>query len=101
MRYLDYPESWCLDKPYTFTAPVRPCTRGISPSLVVIQRGNNRQAVFYCADDYQQYLDALAHAAEENGCAIHAYVLMTHHIHLLVTPSSEQSVSKMLRFQVF
>jgi putative transposase len=54
--------------------------------LHVIQRGNNREAIFFDDTDYERYADWLAAAATAYGCAIHAYVLMTNHVHLLVTP---------------
>ena len=54
----------------------------------IIQRGNNRSACFYCAEDYQKYLDTLFEQAERYACAVHAYVLMTNHTHLLLTPQS-------------
>ena len=58
----------------------------------VIQRGNNRQAIFFGEDDCQRYRDWLAEAARACGCAIHAYVLMTNHVHLLVTPETAASL---------
>jgi putative transposase len=60
--------------------------------LHVIQRGNNRQPAFFHEDDYELYLGWLKQAAEENDCAVHAYVLMTNHVHLLVTPEHEDSL---------
>jgi putative transposase len=45
--------------------------------LHLIQRGNNREAVFFGAEDYERYCTWLAAASADNGCAIHAYVLMT------------------------
>jgi hypothetical protein len=51
----------------------------------VIQRGNNREPCFFSGGDYRRYLDDLRKAAEKYACAIHAYVLMTNHVHLLVT----------------
>src|SRR5689334_14612262 len=65
--------------------------------LHVIQRGNNRQVTFFDDDDYAQFRTFLAEAADAYGCAIHAYVLMTNHIHLLVTPSRETSVPRMMQ----
>jgi putative transposase len=65
--------------------------------LHVIQRGNNREAVFYCDEDYERYREWLAAAAAENDCAIHAYVLMTNHVHLLVTPDAPESVPRMMQ----
>ena len=54
--------------------------------LHVIERGNNRGAIFLGADNYARYRDWLVEAAGSYGCAIHAYVLTTNHVHLLVTP---------------
>lgn len=63
----------------------------------VIQRGNNREPCFYSEDDYYRYLADLKEAAHKNNCAIHAYVLMTNHVHLLVTPFSDHGVSHMMQ----
>ncbi len=52
----------------------------------IIQRGNNRAACFYCDADYIRYLDALFEQAKVFDCEIHAYVLMTNHTHLLLSP---------------
>ncbi len=52
----------------------------------VIQRGNNREPCFYADDDYYRYCLDLAGATKKNNCVVHAYVLMTNHVHLLVTP---------------
>ncbi|MBI1886897.1 MAG: transposase [Nitrosomonadales bacterium] len=51
----------------------------------LIQRGNNRQPCFFADEDYRRYLDWLAEYAGKTGCRIHAYVLMTNHVHLLVS----------------
>ncbi len=50
----------------------------------VIQRGNNRQPCFLREQDYRCYLSQLGEAAGAQGCQIHAYVLMTNHVHLLI-----------------
>jgi putative transposase len=63
----------------------------------IIQRGNNRQAIFACEEDYRVYLDWLKRAAEQYGLRIHAYVLMTNHVHLLATPGAEDSIGKTLQ----
>ncbi len=47
--------------------------------------------------DYQFYLDKLQWACKKHGCDIHAYVLMTNHVHLLITPYQEQSLGKALQ----
>ena len=65
----------------------------------VIQRGNNREACFYGEEDYKAYLSFLKDAAEKYQVAVHAFVLMTNHVHLLVTPSDEQGVSRMMQAQ--
>ncbi len=62
--------------------------------LHVIQRGNNRSRLFDQITDYQVYSEWLQEAAQSNGCAIHAYVLMTNHVHFLVTPTHEDSLPK-------
>ena len=76
---------------------MHPCTHGISTSLYVIQRGNNRQACFYADQDYQFFLEWLGKYAKETGCAIHAYVLMTNHVHLLVTPKQAESAGQLMK----
>jgi putative transposase len=65
--------------------------------LHVIQRGNNRDSIFASDDDYRFYLRCLKDAADAQGLAIHAYVLMTNHVHLLVTPELEFSLSKAMQ----
>jgi putative transposase len=63
----------------------------------VIQRGNNRQPCFFSEPDYRIYLDYLRGACETHGCSVHAYVLMTNHVHLLVTQSRLRGLSKMMQ----
>jgi putative transposase len=65
--------------------------------LHVIQRGNNRDPIFAADADYRFYLRCLQEASETHSLAIHAYVLMTNHVHLLVTPDTESSLSKTLQ----
>jgi REP-associated tyrosine transposase len=64
----------------------------------IIQRGNNRQAIFFKGADYRRYLRHLLEARERYGCAIHAYVLMTNHVHLLLTPAETTSVSRIMQY---
>ena len=63
----------------------------------IIQRGNNRQAIFAFDADYQFFRDALVQASIKHGLAIHAYVWMTNHIHLLATPEQDDSISKVFQ----
>jgi len=65
--------------------------------LHVIQRGNNRAPVFFTEDDYRRYLEWLSEAALRYGVAIHAYVLMTNHVHLLATPRDAAALSSMMQ----
>jgi putative transposase len=58
----------------------------------VIQRGVDRQAVFFMPEDYELYLRALRESAAKYNCSIHSYVLMTNHTHLLITPGSARSL---------
>lgn len=63
----------------------------------VIQRGNNRDVIFAAEGDYRFYLDKLAEGCRRYGCRVHAYVLMTNHVHLLVTPEAEKSISRTMQ----
>jgi putative transposase len=63
----------------------------------VIQRGNNRQAVFYTDVDRRFYLGYLGDAARKYGCLVHAYVLMTNHVHLLATPLETTALSRTMQ----
>ena len=63
----------------------------------VIQRGNNRQATFFADEDYLLFLAYLGEAARKHGCSVHAYVLMTTHVHLLVTPNEPDAVSRTMQ----
>ncbi len=63
----------------------------------VIQRGNNRQAIFLSSGDRQFLLDLLQENAEKFGVAIHSYVLMTNHFHVLATPTTADALPKMMQ----
>ncbi len=65
--------------------------------LHLIQRGNNRTAIFFADDDYAYLHDTLLQASRRHGCAIHAYVFMTNHVHLLVTPGDIQGVARLMQ----
>jgi putative transposase len=65
--------------------------------LHVIQRGNNRNACFVGDGDRRLYLQCLGEAAGKHRCAVHAYVLMPNHVHLLVTPAAGDGVSMMMQ----
>lgn len=63
----------------------------------VIQRGNDRMACFAAEVDYRQYLQELREAAAKHDCAVHAFVLMTNHVHLLITPAVTGAISRMMQ----
>ena len=63
----------------------------------IIQRGNNRSVCFHTEEDYQLYLHHLQEFAVKFGCAIHAWVLMTNHVHLLLTPQKPDSASLLMK----
>ncbi len=62
----------------------------------VVQRGNNRDVCFFCDDDYLFYLECLKQGSKKYGVSIHAYVLMTNHVHLLLTPLQVDSISRVI-----
>jgi len=62
----------------------------------VIQRGNNRDVIFVSDDDYKFYLEKLQAACARFECELHAYVLMTNHVHLLLTPQTEGGIGKLV-----
>lgn len=64
----------------------------------IVQRGNGRQATFFDDADYARYLGWLREGAKREECAIHAYVLMTNHVHLLVTPQDSGAISRLIQF---
>ncbi len=66
-------------------------------ALHIVQRGNNRQPVFFAEEDYLFYLEVLGRAAQKTGCQIHAYVLMTNHVHVLLTPSSAEGPLRLMQ----
>ncbi len=63
----------------------------------IIQRGNNREPCFLAKEDYQRYLDDLTKSVSKYRCNLHAFVLMTNHVHLLVTPMQEHGISHMMQ----
>jgi len=63
----------------------------------VILRGTDRAAVFFHDEDRHFFLSCLAEAAAEARVAVHAYVLMTNHIHLLMTATEDDGVSRVMK----
>ncbi len=73
----------------------RICLPGIPQH--VIQRGNNRQVCFASEEDFAAYAHWLAKYATKYRVAVHAWVFMTNHVHLLVTPETEAGISKLMQ----
>ena len=63
----------------------------------IIQRGNDRQLIFRDPEDYQRFLVWLKESAREFKVAIHAYVLMPNHLHLLASPSTVEGLAQMMQ----
>lgn len=74
-------------------------SRFVLPDVAVhiIQRGNDRMPCFRCDEDFLVYLALLRELAREFNCAVHAYCLMTNHVHLLLTPQAVDSCSKLMK----
>jgi len=73
----------------------RLCLPGIPQHI--IQRGNNRQACFASQEDFSAYAHWLEESAKKNNVKIHAWVFMTNHVHLLVTPEAPHGISSMMQ----
>ncbi len=65
--------------------------------LHIVQRGINREPCFFADEDYQCYLHWLEQAARDCRCAIHAYVLMTNQVHLLLTPATSGAPARLMQ----
>ena len=63
----------------------------------VVQRGNNRTTCFFGDDDYLYYLECLGQGLRRYPAQLHAYVLMTNHVHLLMTPQHADSISRLMQ----
>jgi REP-associated tyrosine transposase len=65
--------------------------------LHIVQRGNDRAPVFTSASEHRFYLDCLRDASRTHDVSIHAYVLMTNHVHLLASPGNAQGLPRMMQ----
>ncbi len=77
--------------------PRRARLRIAGAPLHIIQRGNNRSACFFDDHDYDCYLHHLKELALRHTCSIHAYVMMTNHVHLLLTPARPDGASLLMK----
>ena len=76
--------------------PRRPRIHLPGQPLHIVQRGHNREACFFCEEDYHSYLHWLGAALAGTGCQLHAYALMTNHVHLLLTPPDAGAVPRLM-----
>ena len=76
--------------------PRRPRIQLDGVPLHIVQRGHNREPCFFGEDDYASTLHWLGDALGETQCALHAYVLMTNHVHLLLTPRKAEAVPRLI-----
>jgi putative transposase len=63
----------------------------------IVQRGNNRQACFISADDFGYYMHCMEQALARYAVQLHAFVLMTNHVHLLMTPQDSDGISRVMQ----
>jgi putative transposase len=63
----------------------------------IVQRGNNREPCFFSEDDYRFYLSSLSKGLKRYKVILHAYVLMTNHVHLLMTPTDKEGISRVMQ----
>ena len=76
--------------------PRRPRIHLDGVRLHIVQRGHNREPCFFGEEDYSSYLHWLGEALAATDCALHSYVLMTNHVHLLLTPRKAAVVPQLI-----
>jgi len=76
--------------------PRRPRIQLNGVPLHIVQRGHNREPCFFSEEDYTSYMHWLGEALGDNECQLHAYALMTNHVHLLLTPKKAEAVPKLI-----
>ena len=76
--------------------PRRPRIHLPGQPLHIVQRGHNREACFFGEEDYHSYLHWLGEALTATGTQLHAFALMTNHVHLLLTPPDAQAVPRLI-----
>ncbi len=76
--------------------PRRPSIHLAGLPVHLMQRGHNRDAYFFTEEGFQAYRDWLAESLKQSDCALHAYVFMTNHVHLLLTRPQPEAVSQLM-----
>ncbi len=77
--------------------PRRPRVNLVGYPQHIVQRGHNRAANFFGEEDYHCYLHRLKDSAGIYGCDLHAYALMTNHVHLLVSPKRSDTIPRFMQ----
>ena len=77
--------------------PRRPRIKLAGMPQHVVQRGINREPCFFAEEDYHSYLHWLEKAAADWHCVVHAYVLMTNHVHLLISAERPESPGALMK----
>jgi len=67
-------------------------------SLHIVQRGHDGRECFFSEQDYFAYLNYLSEFAARFRCSVHAYCLMTNHVHLLVTPHVADACAHLMKY---
>jgi len=62
-----------------------------------VPTGQPESAALFCEDEYRYFLDRLREGQRRFGVALHAYVLMTNHVHLLMTPRDTAGTSRLMQ----
>lgn len=88
---------WAGLDPRSVAMPRRPRLELPGVPLHLTHRGVNRAATFLSPEDFSEYRSALAEAATLHRVRIHAYVLMSNHVHLLVSADAKGAVSRAMR----
>lgn len=63
----------------------------------IVQRGNNRQVCFFTEQDFTVYLSKLKEYSQKYHVAVHSYILMTNHVHILATPREADGISRLVQ----
>lgn len=65
--------------------------------MIYMHRGHNRQAIFQSDEDMIRIKEDIQYALKKSGCALHAYVVMSNHLHLLITPDSKAHLATFMK----
>jgi len=65
--------------------------------LHIMQRGNNRQDIFESEDDMFRIKEDIEYSLSKSNCHLHAYVIMSNHLHLLITPDDKVQLSRFMQ----